>query len=237
MGFLNKMIEKRMAVAGEEEIEAMKKAGFKPAAKILEKKAAEAEAMERLRAESARSLQLDKLTQYVSTPRSIDTEFFKETAGKAPMLGKDKWANKMANTKIVCGAVVQANSDLYLPKDGTYLPMVVVFTTDSTKAMDIEWLNQIAEMIRVIKESADVPQDCKKLINALRADEGRFCFKVGASLAGLNDVWCATYTIDKQTLLPNRCIPQEKVIPFLLEEAPKEGYTPRLLMIPSKYYI
>lgn len=38
---------------------------------------------------------LDKLSPYIQTPRSTETEFFKKVAGKAPWFGKKKLAQKL----------------------------------------------------------------------------------------------------------------------------------------------
>ena len=69
---------------------------------------------------------LNKLTPYRSTPRSAESCFFRDVAGKAPFFGREKWREKYANAPMVYGAVVQANSDLWLPGTGEYLPEVFV---------------------------------------------------------------------------------------------------------------
>jgi len=52
---------------------------------------------------------LDKLNSYKLLPRSTDSQFFKDFAGKPPFFGKDKWSQKYASAPLLYAAVVQAN--------------------------------------------------------------------------------------------------------------------------------
>ena len=117
-----------------------------------EEEAAEAAFMEQRKA-TAVPTDLNKLTSYRSTPRSTESEFFKDVAGKAPLFGKDKWREKFATAPLLYGAVVQANSGLWLPGREDDLPAVFVFALDRTHIYDIEWLTATAEKISEMKES------------------------------------------------------------------------------------
>lgn len=114
---------------------------------------------------------LNKLTPYRSTPRSTESCFFRDVAGKAPFFGREKWREKYANAPMIYGAVVQANSDLWLPGTGEYLPAVFVFALDSPHIYDVEWLRSTAEKISEMKVSGAVPADCQEFIHILRDDQ------------------------------------------------------------------
>lgn len=179
---------------------------------------------------------MNKLTPYRSTPRSAESSFFRDVAGKAPLFGREKWREKYANAPMVYGAVVQANSDLWLPGTGEYLPAVFVFALDSPHIYDVEWLRDTAEKISEMKASSAVPADCQEFIHILRDDQSEFCFPLGASLADGADAWCVTFKFDKQAILPGNRLPEDGIVPFLLEARPKKQMPIQLTPIPGKYY-
>ena len=143
-------------------------------------------------------------------------------AGKAPFFGREKWREKYANAPMIYGAVVQANSDLWLPGTGEYLPAVFVFALDSPHIYDVEWLRGTAEKISEMKVSGAVPADCQEFIHILRDDQSEFCFPLGDSLADGADAWCVTFKFHKQTILPGNRLPEDGIVPFLLEARPKK---------------
>ena len=157
-------------------------------------------------------------------------------AGKAPLFGKDKWRGKFANAPLIYGAVVQANSALWLPGTEEYLPAVFVFALDSAHIYDVEWLTATAEAVSEMKVNDTVPADCQEFIDILRDDQSEFCFPLGASLAAGADAWCVTYKFDKQTILPGNRLPEDGIVPFLLEAQPKKQMPVQLSPIPGKYY-
>lgn len=179
---------------------------------------------------------LNKLTPYRSTPRSTESCFFRDVAGKAPFFGREKWREKYANAPMIYGAVVQANSDLWLPGTGEYLPAVFVFALDGPHIYDVEWLRDTAEKISEMKVSGAVPADCQEFIHILRDDQSEFCFPLGDSLADGADAWCVTFKFHKQTILPGNRLPEDGIVPFLLEARPKKQIPVQLTPIPGKYY-
>ncbi len=191
------------------------------------------------RQEIVYSVNLGKLDPYKIVPRDTETQFFKDTAGSAPLFGKDKWKAKFENAPLVYGSVVQANSSLWRPGVNEGLPAVFVFALDSAHQYNIEWLRGVSEIISALKEAEDseIPDDHKELIHTLRDDQSMFCFKLGKSLIQEADVWCATYAFQRQSDLPNMCLPTDGIVPFLLTEQPREGYGVQFAMIPSVHYI
>lgn len=191
------------------------------------------ETQKRQKADMSASIHLEKLDAYKSVPRSADSQFFKDVAGKPPLFGKDKWRSKFENAELVYAAVVQANSDLWSP--GTeYLPAVIVYTSDSTLRYDTKWLTEMAEKISGLKNSREIPADCKEFIKTFKDDQSIFKFKVGTSITGNVDVWCETLNFE-QSDLPNNCLPPNGILPFLLYINGEDVMGP--FEIPAKYYI
>lgn len=226
----------------DQEIDEMEKQGY-DVSQIRAKKAemaaqeeAEEAAFAQQRRATAVPTDLGKLVPYRSTPRSTESGFFQDVAGKAPLFGKDKWREKFANAPLIYGAVVQANSALWLPGKEDYLPAVFVFALDSAHMYDVEWLSATAEAVSEMKVSDAVPADCREFIDILRDDQSEFCFPLGASLAAGADAWCVTYKFDKQTILPGNRLPEDGIVPFLLEAQPKKQMPIQLAPIPGKYY-
>lgn len=226
----------------EEEIAAMEKKGYDVSGLRATRDATAATqvlveaAFADQRKDTAVAIDLAKLTPYRAAPRSTLTDFFWDTAGKAPLFGKEKWKEKMANAPLIYGAVVQANSDLWLPGNSEFYPVVVVFALDDAHMHDVEWLTQTAKKISEMKGENGVPDDCKEFINILRNDQSEFCFPLGASLAGTAKAWCVTYKFEKQSILPGSRLPEDGIVPFLLTAQPKKQIPIQLRPVPGKYY-
>ena len=205
-------------------------------------KSAEEEEKERLREKEEREnfknpTNLNKLAPYLQTPRDMSTSFFKAMAGSAPWLFKDRWKRKYTEAPIVYAAVVQANTALWMPGNNDYYPAVFVFALDQKHIHDTEWLKQIAEEINVLQDADQIPGDCRKLIQTLRDDTSEFCFRIGKSVCGDANAWCATYKFDKQTALPRKALPSDGIVPFLLKSAPVENQFVDFKLIPTEFYI
>lgn len=180
---------------------------------------------------------LDKLAPYTRIPRSMDTPFFKATAGSAPWLFKDRWQKKYTEAPLIYAAVVQANTALWLPGNNEGYPAVFVFALDEKHIRNSEWLKETAETIYELQEADRLPDDCCKLIETLRDESSAFCFRIGRSVCGDADAWCATYEFDKQTDLPRKALPSDRIVPFLLKSAPVENQFVDFKLIPSEFYI
>ena len=227
----------------EKEIEEMESQGYdmsevraKRAAKQAQEEKADQAFAEKRKATAVKT-DVSKLAVYAATPRSTEGDFFKDVAGKAPLFGKEKWKQKIAGAPLIYGAVVQANADLWVPGKGNYLPAVFVFALDAAHQYDVTWLKETAEKISTMKQGKDVPADCKEFISILRDDHSEFCFPLGNSLAGGATAWCVTYKFEQQTALPGNRLPEDGIVPFLLDDAPKKQIPIQLRLIPSKYYI
>lgn len=226
----------------DEEIDQMERQGYdmssvraKKAELAAREEAGEA-AFDQQRKSTAVPTDLNRLVPYRSTPRSTESGFFRDVAGKPPLFGKDKWRERFASAPLVYGAVVQANGALWLPGTEDFLPAVFVFALDAAHIYDVEWLTATAEKVGEMKVSATVPADCREFIDILRDDQSEFCFPLGASLAPGAEAWCVTYKFDHQTILPGNRLPEDGIVPFLLEAPPKKQLPVQLSPIPGKYY-
>jgi hypothetical protein len=113
----------------------------------------------------------------------------------------------------------------------------------ANKMFDMEskmFLSSFIESQRV----KTLPEDCRKFILKLRNDRSSFCVKLGETLSEGADAWCATYTLFKSSELPNSRIPYNRIIPFLLSDAPVYTRLAGILLnkianiqlIPPEYY-
>jgi hypothetical protein len=182
-------------------------------------------------------ISLNKLDSYKSTPRDTGSNFVKDCAGKLPTFGKDKVLNKVAEAPLIFASVVQAHALLWKPDNAKGAKgMVIVFARNDARRYDLAWVKGLSKKISDLKTGAEVPGDCKKFIQTLRNDQSYFCFPVGASISGGADAWCATYTINDQSIFPKSHIPTEGIVPILLLEQPKENKFVELSIVASKYY-
>lgn len=237
-----KEVAEHEASMTEAEIVAMEKQGYdmssirqKQAEIAVQDEADEAAFMEERRA-TAVPTDLSQLTRYRSIPRETEGAFFTEVAGKAPLFGKEKWKEKFATAPLIYGAVVQANHALWLPGKEEFIPAVFVFALDDTHIYNVEWLTETAKKVSEMKKSDTVPADCKEFIDILRDDQSIFCFPLGASLAEGADAWCVTFQFEKQTILPGNRLPEDGIVPFLLDAPPKKQIPIQLRAIPGKFY-
>lgn len=181
-------------------------------------------------------IQLEKLAPYNYTPRDMNSDFSKAVAGKPPIFGKDKYLQSIKDHPLIYTAIVQANQSLWGPGNNDNLPAVLVFAMDDAHRTNISWLKSTAKAIVDLKESADVPDDCRKLIASLRDDQSIFCWKVGASISGEADAWCVVHSFEKQSDLPRKALPTEGIVPFILKKAPEENIGVWFYDIPAEYY-
>jgi hypothetical protein len=197
-----------------------------------------AEAQQRLIERQQRPrLQLERLQAFMATPRPADSQFFKDAAGKPPMLfGKKTWQTSHENAPIVFAATVQANEKLWDPGDENGLPLVLVTATDPRHRNDVAYLTGLARRLAELRDSSHTPSDCQKLVASLRDQQSIFNWKVGASVAGDADAWCGTLNVTRRNDLPNRCLPADGVLPYLLLAPPRDNYNMDLKLVPKQYY-
>ena len=95
----------------------------------------------------------------------------------------------------------------------------------------------MADEISKLEDADTVPNDCRKLIETLRQEDSGFCFKIGKSVCGDADAWCATYKFESQKKLPRKALPSDGIVPFLLKEKPVVNQFVNFKLIPAELYI
>lgn len=224
-------MEARLTLA---EVDAMEKQGCDVAE--LRRKVTERIAREKAEAE-ARVYKLDGLEPYKRVPRDPESDFYKDVVAKPPLVGREKWREKCLNAPLVYTAVVQAHQGLWVPDDYGEMAAVFVFALDPSRMYDVAWLRETADRIMAMKKSASVPGDCLQFIDRLRDDHSQFCFRLGSSLVGDVEAWCVTKKFSDQTVLPHKCLPFDRIVPFLLLDPPTENHSPILQLLPAKYLL
>ena len=114
---------------------------------------------------------------------------------------------------------------------------IILAINDHIYVTENRTAKQIAEEINVLQDADQIPGDCRKLIQTLRDDTSEFCFRIGKSVCGDANAWCATYKFDKQTALPRKALPSDGIVPFLLKSAPVENQFVDFKLIPTEFYI
>ena len=231
MGLFDKQIRKQMESLSIEQLEEMREQGLD--VEVYLQAAYEKQAAEDARLE-ANQIDVSKLEKYLHIPRDSESEFFKEIAGKAPMLGKDKWRSSYQNAEIVYTGIVQADERLFTPGDATtgYVALVVL---DKRHCYDIEWIEQKAKEVHKVVYGQNVPKDMRKIADGIRKQEGYFTHRLPASINENMEIWVTVKSID-QKMLPKTFIPKQRVIPCLLSDSLKENKIPSLSVIPAKFY-
>lgn len=202
----------------------------------LRKKVAERIAREEAEA-AARVYKLDNLAPFKATPRDPESEFYKDLAATAPLIGREKWRARCLEAPIIYSAVVQAHFGLWKPGDYGSMAAVFVFTPNPARMYDTVWLKDVAGKVSEMKGAPVVPPDCQDFITRLRNDQSEFCCRLGDALTGGEEAWCATYAFSDQTVLPHKCLPNDRIMPFLLLEPPRENRSASFALIPAKYLL
>ncbi|MFV0393688.1 MAG: hypothetical protein ACK5LC_04735 [Coprobacillaceae bacterium] len=232
MGLFDKQMKKAMENATIEQLEEMRKQGLDVEEYLQAAYQKQEEKQERL---ESNQIDVSKLNKYLAVPRDSETEFFSEIAGKAPMLGKDKWRDSYSNAPIVYAGVVQAAKALFAPGNATtgYVALIVL---DETHGRDIEWIDQKAKEIHSVAYGTDVPKDMRKIAASIRKQEGHFTYRLPDSINEGMELWVTVTTIS-QSVLPNTFIPIQRIIPSLLMGDLKDNRMSDLRPIPAKYYV
>lgn len=186
--------------------------------------------------EKAGNTNLSKLEAYKTLPYDVNSEFFKLTAGKAPLFGKAKWRDQMVNAPIVYAAVVQGHPDLWTPADNELYNIVVVVANDPLHKADVAWLENAAEKVEELRDAENYPKECKRLVKCLNDPDSFFTEKLPAELFDGAELWCGVVTIMKQNDLPNGRIPNNRILAFTRTEEFSDGRVLPLNLIPGKFY-
>jgi len=220
-----------------EQIEDMEKQGCDMTEyrkRFAEREAAEEARLAEIKQNSLNALDMGKLEPYFATPRDPESDFVKDVISFNKLSSKKGKA--LADAPIIYGSVVQAHYALYEPGEDESYAAVFCFAMDEKHMHDEAWLRELAGKISDMKEGGDVPADNAKFIKTIRDDQSMFCFKLGESLCGDADAWCATWTISNRKKLPLGYLPVTKILPIVITEYPEVNQFAAFEFVPLQYY-
>ena len=186
---------------------------------------------------------LTKLEPYMKTPRSIESEFFKAVAGKAPWFGKDKWRRKYSEAPIVYRGVVAAQSELYKPSDKgeDAFYAVTIVAVDKAHQCNEEWMQRVIKQLQDMQAGkVDTPSDCAELVDMMDEVDNEGDWRTGMLGMSIAEGAEAYYRKDVffRKNLPNGFLPTNGILPQVCTNIPvKESHLPLTDDIPVQFYM
>lgn len=179
----------------------------------------------------------------MKTPRSVDSEFFKAVAGKAPWFGKDKWRRKYCEGPIVYRGVVAAQSELYKPghKGEEAYHAITIVAVDKAHQCNEEWMQRVIKQLQDMQAGkVAIPSDCAELVDVLNEVDNDGDWRSG--MLGMSIAEGAEAHYRKDVLyrkdLPNGFLPTNGIIPQVCTNAPvKKSHSPLTPNIPVQFYM
>jgi hypothetical protein len=156
-----------------------------------------------------------RLHQLVPPPRhNIDT------LGDKPFAvfrgDRRSWEDAMRHGTLVLCAVVQANQVLYDPANQDSAPAVVLYTTDPARAIDGQWLQNLATQVRSVKQDPyPHSAELKEIQNLLLDEQSHFKVTLPYQLTGGVPVTMMV-VVEIPSRLPGGCIPVHNLIPGMV---------------------
>jgi hypothetical protein len=161
-------------------------------------------------------LNLTRLRELARIPREPSADL-----GYRPwaMFRKDRraWEDAMRTGTLVLTSVVQANRVLYSAGNQMSAPAVVLYTTSPGRALDVNWLQDLTDLLRLFRQDPD-PQDpeAKEVQRLLLDEQSHFTVTLPASLTGGVPVIMQVVTLVPESL-PDGCIPLHRLIPSIVD--------------------
>ena len=186
---------------------------------------------------------LSKLEPYMKTPRSIESEFFKAVAGKAPWFGKDKWRRKYSEGPIVYRGVVAAQSELYKPSDKgeDAFYAITIVAVDKAHQCNEEWMERVIKQLQDMQAGkVAIPSDCAELVDMMNEVDNEGDWRSGMLGMSISEGAEAHYRKDVlyRKNLPNGFLPTNGIVPQICTNFPvKESHSPLTANIPVQFYM
>lgn len=197
---------------------------------------------------------ITKLESLIDDLRNPDSEIIRDTVGKPPMMGKDKWREDIKNSDLLYASVVQCHPQLWekIISDITPAAYVFVYSQNPEYMRDIETLKKVSLLLNEFRDmdENEVKEEYSKKMFKLYKDlndpqssihtilDNTLLEEIG--ITEDTDIRAATNFIYDDTPLKNECLPSDGMLPFLrfkekgFGEDANFAYATRL--IPSKYY-
>jgi hypothetical protein len=176
-------------------------------------------------------MNLERLEQLARTPRVLDERMEKIRA--RPMFfmrsAMKLWEQEMRNAPLVFAYVVQAEKPLFVPGDGGTGRAVFLHSTDPGYTRNARWLAELATRVASLRTERTSDRESLDLGMMLIDDQRDISLQVPLHLTLQIMAQLTSQALDV-SLLPNRCIPESRVIPALA--LPKT-----LLPIPAELWL
>lgn len=158
----------------------------------------------------------ERLEQLARTPRVLDETLTK--IRERPMFfmraAVQTWEREMRTAPLVFAYVVQAEPALFEPGDGGTGRAVLLHSQEPGYSRNAAWLDQLAERVRALRTLRTSDRELLELGMMLVDDHSEFSLPVPLSLTGLILAQLSSQPLNV-ALLPERCIPSDRVVPAL----------------------
>ena len=161
------------------------------------------------------AVQYTRLHQLVPTPRQ-DIDALGDKPFGIFRGDRRSWEDAMRHGTLVLCAVVQANQVLYDPSNKDSAPAVVLYTTDPARALDAQWLQNLATQVLLLKQDPYPPSaELKEIQNLLLDELSHFKVTLPYRLTGEVPVTMMV-AVEIPSRLPGGCIPAHNLIPGMV---------------------
>lgn len=175
-------------------------------------------------------MQSGKWESLVATPRPLTKEI--EQVHTKPFFflrgAVRRWEQEAAHAPVVFASVVQANEVLWDPERATFAPAVLLYSRDPRRSRDPQWLAEVTERVRSLKETRTGDPAVDRFGDLLNDEDSNFFEDLPASLTGGSHARMHVTFVDPDDL-PGRALPADGLLLGLgLEESVK--------LLPASYY-
>ncbi|ADG73879.1 hypothetical protein Cfla_0973 [Cellulomonas flavigena DSM 20109] len=175
-------------------------------------------------------MQSGKWESLVATPRPVTKEI--EEVWTKPFFflrgAVRKWEQGVVHAPLVFASVVQANRVLWDAEHSTFAPAVLLYSRDPARSRDAQWLRELTERVRALKETRTGDPAVDRFADLLADEDSNFFEDLPASLTGGAHARMHVTFVNPADL-PGRAIPEDGLLLGLgLEESVK--------LLPASYY-
>jgi hypothetical protein len=161
-------------------------------------------------------MNFERLELLARTPRVLDESvdkirerpmFFMRAAVKA-------WEREMRTAPLVFAYVVHAETALFEPGAGGMGRAVLLHSEEPGYSRNSKWLSELAARVWALRMVKTSQRDALELGMMLVDENSEFSLPVPLNLTRLIFAQVSSHTLNVE-LLPNQCIPYDRVIPAL----------------------
>jgi len=178
---------------------------------------------------------LSRLEEYLQSPRDSQSPLIRELAGSAPLFSRKRRAESLSRAALCFAIAIAYDERLTSPGNCVYARAVFCYALDDAHKTSASWLNRVAcDMARV--QRAPQSREEKRLSKMLNEDILDTQARLPESVARGADGWAFVYRFAEQSLLPNACLPSDRIVPFFISDGASRKPKRRFFLIPGQYY-